>query len=187
MRSSFLATAFAAIFLNTIFTPLMSQTAQVTGSLHAFTMTDINGAEVPLGNFAGKVVVVVNVASKCGLTPQYEDLQNLYTQYADRGVVVLGFPANNFMGQEPGSNQDIQSFCTTNYGVTFPMFGKISVKGRDQHPLYQFLEEATGQDPTWNFHKYLVDREGKVIASVSPQTSVLSEGFIAQLEALLAE
>lgn len=147
-------------------------------------MTSLQGEEVSLGDYAGKVVVIVNVASKCGLTPQYEDLQRFYTEYADRGVVVLGFPANNFAGQEPGTNEEIAQFCSANYGVSFPMFSKISVKGKEQHPLYQFLEEATGEKPGWNFHKYLINQEGQVVASISPQTGIYDPKVMAMLKEL---
>ncbi|MDP5172004.1 MAG: glutathione peroxidase [Bacteroidia bacterium] len=162
----------------------MAQTDSLSASVHSFTMTSLQGEEVSLGDYAGKVVVIVNVASKCGLTPQYEDLQRFYTEYADRGVVVLGFPANNFAGQEPGTNEEIAQFCSANYGVSFPMFSKISVKGKEQHPLYQFLEEATGEKPGWNFHKYLINQEGQVVASISPQTGIYDPKVMAMLKEL---
>lgn len=164
--------------------PMSAQT-ESQPSIFDFTMETISGEEISLSEYSGKVIVVVNVASKCGLTPQYEDLQRFYEEYAERGVVVLGFPANNFMGQEPGTNADIQSFCSINYGVSFPMFAKISVKGRDQHPLYQFLEKSTEQKPTWNFHKYLINQEGEVVASFLPQTGIYEEPVIAQINRLL--
>ena len=110
-------------------------------SVHQFTMADINGEDVNLSQYKGKVVLIVNVASRCGLTPQYRDLQKLYAEKKNQGLVILGFPANNFAGQEPGADGEIESFCQKNYGVTFPMFSKISVKGDDIHPLYQFLTE----------------------------------------------
>lgn len=163
----------------------MAQT-QVS-SIHDFTVESITGDSISLSSYSGKVLVVVNVASKCGLTPQYEDLQRFQAEFEAQGVTVLGFPANNFMGQEPGSNAEIQQFCSTNFGVTFPMFSKISVKGRDQHPLYEFLEAETDQQPTWNFHKYLVDQQGKVIMSVSPKTGIYDPEVIAKVTELLAE
>ncbi|MDZ7372296.1 MAG: glutathione peroxidase, partial [candidate division KSB1 bacterium] len=117
-------------------------------------MVNIDGDTVDLAQYKGKVVMIVNVASKCGNTPQYADLQKLYEKYRDAGFVILGFPANNFLGQEPGTNQEIKEFCTVNYGVTFPMFAKISVKGKDIHPLYQYLTDKTkhafGGDIDWN-------------------------------------
>ena len=161
--------------------------AQTTSSFLDFSVETITGDSVSLSQYEGKVLVVVNVASKCGLTPQYEDLQRFYTEYADRGIEILGFPANNFMSQEPGTNQEIQTFCTSNYGVTFPMFSKISVKGRDQHPLYAFLEAQTGEDPSWNFHKYLVNKRGEVVASIAPRTNIYDPEVVAQIEGLLGE
>lgn len=144
-------------------------------SIYDFTVDDIDGAAVKLEQYRGKVVMIVNVASKCGFTPQYEGLQKLYTTYKDSGLVILGFPANNFMRQEPGSDADIKAFCSMNYGVTFPMFSKISVKGDDQHPLYAYLtsKEANhefGGGISWNFNKFLVSRDGKIIARFGSRT-----------------
>lgn len=145
-------------------------------TMHEFSMKDIDGRDVKLDSYKGRVVMVVNTASKCGLTPQYEGLQALYEKYKDKGFVVLGFPANNFMGQEPGTEKEIKEFCELNYKVTFPMFAKISVKGGDQHPLYTFLTNEQSNpgfagDITWNFEKFLADRSGKVIARFSPKTT----------------
>lgn len=126
----------------------------------------IDGTEVDLSQYKGKVVMIVNVASKCGFTGQYEDLQKLYAANRDRGLVILGFPSNDFMGQEPGSNEEIAEFCRTNFGVEFPMFEKIHVKGDGAHPLYKQLAaqpEPIGGPPKWNFTKFLVDREGRVV------------------------
>src|SRR3990172_5297171 len=139
-----------------------------------FTMRRLDGAEEPLDRYRGDVVMLVNVASKCGLTPQYKGLQAIYDQYRDRGFSILGFPANDFMGQEPGSDQEIATFCEMNYGVTFPLFSKISVKGDVMHPLYQqltALPDPIGGDVRWNFQKYLLDREGQVVAKFGPQTT----------------
>jgi glutathione peroxidase len=138
-------------------------------SVYDFTMNNIDGKPVKLDAYKGKIVLLVNVASKCGFTPQYEGLQAVYTKYKDRGFVILGFPANNFMGQEPGTNEEIKQFCSLKYNVTFPMFAKISVKGEDKHPLYQFLTDKTtnpefGGEISWNFNKFLIDRSGKIIA-----------------------
>ncbi len=138
-------------------------------SIYDFTMKDIDGNERPLSQFAGKVLLIVNVASKCGFTPQYAGLEKLYKRYHDRGFEILGFPANDFLRQEPGTDAEIKSFCSTTYGVTFPMFAKISVKGKDIHPLYAYL---TGKDTnpefagkiTWNFNKFLVGRKGNIVA-----------------------
>ena len=144
-------------------------------SMHEFTMKDIDGNDVPLETYKGKVAMIVNVASKCGLTPQYEGLQKIYDDYKDRGFVVLGFPANNFMGQEPGTEEEIKEFCQLKYNVSFPMFSKISVKGADQHPFYGFLTHPDTNpgmdgDITWNFEKFLADRDGNIIARFSPKT-----------------
>jgi glutathione peroxidase len=134
-----------------------------------FTLKNIDGKETRLSDYRGKVLLLVNVASKCGYTPQYEGLQAIHAKYRDQGLIVMGFPANNFMGQEPGTNEEIKQFCALKYNVSFPMFAKISVKGADIHPLFQFLTSKEtnpefGGDVTWNFNKFLVDRNGKVIA-----------------------
>jgi glutathione peroxidase len=144
-------------------------------SMHEFTMKDIDGKEVKLDQYKGKTVLLVNVASKCGLTPQYEALQSVYDKYKDKGFVVLGFPANNFMGQEPGTEAQIKEFCSLKFKVSFPMFAKISVTGKDQHPLYTLLTNAESNpgfsgDITWNFEKFLIGKDGKTIARFSPKT-----------------
>lgn len=164
---------------------MQSNTVPTADSIHVFTLNQIEGEGTSLGEYAGKVVLVVNVASKCGYTPQYAELQALYDAYADKGLVILGFPANNFMGQEPGTNAEIASFCQKNYGVTFPMFEKISVKGKDQHPLYTYLAETTGVQPKWNFHKYLVDQKGVVQQSFSSGDSPTGDKVKAAIDALL--
>lgn len=155
-------------------------------SVHDFTLTDIEGKEVVLSEYAGKALLIVNVASKCGLTPQYEALQQLYEAYEKEGLVVLGFPANNFMGQEPGSAEEIKAFCSSKYQVTFPMFDKISVKGKDMHPLYQFLTTTTDSRVQWNFQKYLVDQEGNVVTYFSPRTNPLDDEVVAAVKQLLS-
>lgn len=140
-------------------------------SLHEFVMEDIDGKSQSLAKYKGKVVLVVNVASRCGLTPQYEGLEKLYRAYKDKGLVILGFPANDFNGQEPGTNEEIKEFCTGKYDVTFPMFSKISVLGVDKHPLYQWLVDHTDDtEVDWNFHKFLVDRDGKVVTRFAART-----------------
>jgi glutathione peroxidase len=154
-----------------------------TKTLHDFVVKDINGEEFDLVSLKGKKVLVVNVASKCGLTPQYEDLQALYDKYKNKNFVVIGFPANNFMGQEPGTNSEILEFCTLNYGVTFPMMDKISVKGKDQAPLYKWLTNKSengklDQEVTWNFQKFMVDEEGHLVDVVLPKESPMSEKII---------
>ena len=130
-------------------------------TVYDFKMNAIDGKTIDFSQYRGKTLLIVNVASQCGNTPQYADLQKLHEQFGSK-VTILGFPANNFGSQEPGSNVEIQTFCKKNYGVTFQMFEKISVKGADQHPLYALLKEKTGQEPTWNFCKYLVKADGSV-------------------------
>jgi glutathione peroxidase len=132
---------------------------------YSFTMNDIDGKAIPLSQYQGKVLLVVNVASKCGFTKQYEGLQQLYEKYKDQGFFILGFPANNFLSQEPGTDSEIKTFCTTKFNVMFPMFSKISVKGKDIHPLYQYLTSPEengefGQPISWNFNKFLIGRDG---------------------------
>jgi glutathione peroxidase len=156
----------------------------------AFTMRDIDGKEVSLASYQGKVLLLVNVASKCGYTPQYKDLEALYRKYKDQGLVILGFPANNFLGQEPGTDADIKTFCTTTYGVTFPMFSKISVKGADQHPLYRYLtSDSTNPDfagqVKWNFTKYLVNRTGNIVGKFGSSVKPMSEELVGAIEAAL--
>jgi len=157
-----------------------------------FTMKSIDEKDVPLSTYRGKVLLIVNVASRCGHTKQYEGLEKLYETYRGQGFEVLGFPANNFMGQEPGSNEEIKEFCSTRFGVQFPMFSKISVKGDDQHPLYRFLtSEATNPgfagNVKWNFQKYLVNRDGEVIAKFAPGDEPLSTEVVSALEAALKQ
>lgn len=131
------------------------------GSLYDFTVNGIEGNKINLSAYKGKTILIVNTASKCGYTPQYADLQKVHEKYGDK-LVILGFPANNFGGQEPGTNAEIKSFCSQNYGVTFQMFEKVSVKGSDQHPLFSWLKEKTGSEPSWNFCKYLIKPDGTV-------------------------
>ncbi|WEK49729.1 MAG: glutathione peroxidase [Candidatus Kaistia colombiensis] len=145
----------------------------------------IDGSQASLGDYAGRVLLVVNVASKCGLTPQYDGLEALYRTYRDKGLTVVGFPANNFMGQEPGTNEEIQDFCRLTYGVDFPMFAKISVKGDDRHPLYDAL--AGDEDISWNFEKFLIDRDGQVVARFAPKTEPTDPAIVTALEAELAK
>ncbi|WP_322795660.1 glutathione peroxidase [Tepidiforma sp.] len=152
------------------------------------TMQRIDGTEEPLERYRGNVLMLVNVASKCGLTPQYAALQELYDRYHDRGFEILAFPANDFMGQEPGTNEEIARFCELNYNVTFPLFAKISVKGEAMHPLYRELTsmpEPIGGEVQWNFQKYLVDREGNVVARFGPRTTPDSPEVIEAIEQLL--
>ena len=145
-------------------------------SIHQFTVTDIDGKSFDFKSLKGKKIMVVNTASKCGLTPQYEKLEALYQKYKNSNFVIVGFPANNFMGQEPGTNEEIATFCKKNYGVSFSMMEKISVKGSDMHPIYEFLTEKSkngleDNSVQWNFQKYLLDENGYLIKVVSPRTS----------------
>lgn len=135
--------------------------------------------------YAGKVLLIVNTASKCGNTPQYDGLEKLYQEYQDKGLVVLGFPSNDFFGQEPGTEEEIQEFCRLTYKVRFPMFEKVTVKEGNAHPFYDQLAAAAGTYPTWNFHKYLIGRDGKVIAEFSPRTQPYDEKLVAEIEAAL--
>lgn len=160
-------------------------------SMYEFTMKDIDGNAVKLDTYRGKVVMVVNVASKCGYTPQYEGLEAIYKKYSEKGFVILGFPANNFMGQEPGTDAEIKEFCSTKYKVTFPMFAKISVTGADQHPFYTYLTNSKS-DPefageiSWNFNKFIIDRNGKIVARFGSKDTPESESVTAAIEKYLA-
>jgi glutathione peroxidase len=163
------------------------KTMSNAASIYEFTMNNIDGKPVKLDEYKGKVVLIVNVASKCGYTPQYEGLEKIYKQYSGKGFVILGFPANNFMGQEPGSDTDIKQFCSTKYNVTFPMFSKISVKGGDIHPLYQFLTSKSNPtgDVKWNFGKFLIGKDGKIIARYDSGTKPESSELTSAIEAAL--
>ena len=170
---------------------LILVTAPMSKTIYDFKMKNIDGKEVSLSDYKGKVVMIVNVASLCGNTPQYKDIEAMYEKYKDKGLVVLGFPANNFMGQEPGSDEKIKAFCTREYAVTFPMFSKISVKGDDMHPLYKFLtskaENGVIDAPVkWNFQKFLIGKDGKVITSIGNHTSVTEPDVIKEVEKALA-
>jgi glutathione peroxidase len=144
-------------------------------SIHQFKVTDLSGNEFDFASLKGKKVLVVNTASECGLTPQYEQLQKLYSEYKDKNFLIIGFPANNFGSQEPGTNKEIATFCQKNYGVTFPMMQKISVKGKEIHPVYQFLTQKAkngvqDSEVEWNFQKYLLDENGELVKVISPRT-----------------
>lgn len=160
-------------------------------SIYDFRLPSITGTEVDFSQYRGKVLVFVNVASRCGYTGQYRDLEAFYQAYKDKGVVVLGFPANNFGGQEPGSNEEIATFCSTTYGVSFPMFAKISVKGNEMHPLYQFLtrrqlnQSHDDFDITWNFNKVVVDRLGRVVHHFKSGVNPSETEFRHAIDALL--
>lgn len=156
-------------------------------TFYDFTVKDIDGNDYDLANLKGKKVLVVNTASKCGFTPQYEDLQKLYEKYGSDNFVIIGFPSNDFMNQEPGTNDEIKSFCSSEYGVTFPMMAKISVKGKDMHPLYEWLteEELNGKMDSkvkWNFQKYMIDEKGHLVDVAYPKTNPLDEQIVSWIE-----
>jgi glutathione peroxidase-family protein len=165
------------------------ETVVESSKLSSIPFNTITGEATSLAAYSGKVVLIVNVASKCGFTPQYEGLEKLYLQYKDSGLVILGFPANNFLSQEPGSDQEILTFCTTKYNVTFPMMSKISVKGKDQHPLYTYLtkESSCKGAISWNFNKFLLDRQGNVIARFDSKTKPDDPELVAKIKELLAK
>jgi glutathione peroxidase len=181
MKKLFLV-ALVALSMN-----VLSQTKEAV-NVYSFKMADIDGNQKSLGDYQGKVVLIVNVASKCGLTKQYEGLEALYKKYSDKGLVILGFPCNQFMGQEPGTEAEIASFCKMNYGVTFPLFSKIEVNGDGAHPLYKYLKgvlPGSGSKPDieWNFAKFLINREGKPVQRFTPRTK--PEDLAADIEKLL--
>jgi glutathione peroxidase len=170
------------IFLSVLFTGSIS-----SQSIYSFKVNTIDGQQTTLTQYKGKTILIVNVASRCGLTKQYEGLEALYKKYKDRGLVILGFPCNQFMGQEPGTEAEIAEFCSVNYGVTFPLFSKIDVNGEDTHPLYQYLKKelpGTGNKPDieWNFAKFLIDKEGKPVYRYHPKVKPAElEGDIEKL------
>ena len=169
-------------FLILIFTA-MTVHPETYKTLHDFTVISLGGDDFDMAQLKGKKVLIVNTASKCGNTPQYEGLQELYERYGGEDFVIIGFPANNFLWQEPGTNEEIREFCSINYGVTFPMMAKISVKGKDMHPLYQWLTQKDlngfkDSSVQWNFQKYMVDEEGNLVGMLSPKTKPLSEEII---------
>jgi glutathione peroxidase len=159
-------------------------------SVHDFTVKTIRGDKKSLADYSGKVLLVVNVASECGLTPQYDGLEKLYEQYKDKGLVILGFPANDFGAQEPGTDAQVESFCTTKFGVKFPMFSKVSVKGGAMDPLFDWLQ-STETNPQfggaikWNFNKFLVGKDGKVIGRFEPKVEPLAAEVTKAIEAVL--
>jgi glutathione peroxidase len=182
----------------------------MANELYEIPLKTIDGEETNLGEYKDKVLLLVNVASKCGLTPQYEGLQKLYSNYSNKGFEILGFPANNFMGQEPGTEDEIREFCSSNYDVKFPLFSKISVKGEDQHQLYHYLTEtkpdtdvndggleenlkgyghnrSTPGEVLWNFEKFLVGKNGEIVARFAPDVTAEDERLIEKVEAELAK
>ena len=167
-----------ASFISSMFTS--GQKAPVQHSIYDFKIPALNGDTIDFSMYRGKNLVIVNTASKCGFTPQYADLEKLHEDYGDKAVV-LAFPANNFLWQEPGSNEDIASFCEKNYGVSFQMFEKISVKGKSKHPLYKWLEAKTGETPSWNFCKYVVSKDGNDVKFFSSSVKPLDEKILGLL------
>lgn len=163
----------------------MSTQASAATSVHEFQMKSIDGKPVSLADYKGKVVLFVNVASRCGYTPQYSGLESLYKKYRDQGFVIVGVPANNFGGQEPGTDEEIKQFCTRTYSVTFPMLSKVSVKGADMAPLYAYLTGAKGGDVKWNFTKFLVGKDGKVIERFEPGVAPESPDLAAMIQKAL--
>jgi glutathione peroxidase len=162
-------------------------TAFAASGIYDFTLNSIDGAPAPLSAYKGKVVLLVNVASRCGFTPQYTGLESLYEKFKDRGFVILGFPANNFGGQEPGTNDEIKTFCSTKYNVTFPIYAKSSVKGADINPLYKYLTETKGGDVKWNFTKFLADKNGNVIARFESAVTPESPELVSAVENALKQ
>ncbi len=182
-----------SILLLFVFVVITTPTASMkTKSVLEFKMKDIDGKDVKLKKYKGDVLLIVNTASKCGYTPQYEGLQTIFDKYKSQGFNVLGFPANNFGGQEPGKESEIKEFCESKFKVTFPMFAKISVKGEDQHPFYNFLtaKETNPKfsgDITWNFNKFLVNRKGEIVARFSSKDTPQSETVTQAIEKYLKE
>ena len=170
---------------------LMAGTTFAASNIYDFTLPNIDGKAMPLADFKGKVVLVVNVASKCGFTPQYTALEAIYEKYKAQGFVIVGVPANNFGLQEPGTNEEIKTFCTRKYSVTFPMYAKISVKGADQSPLYAYLTKDTGPgiagEIKWNFTKFLVDRNGRVVQRFEPAVTPDSKELVSAIEKQLQQ
>jgi glutathione peroxidase len=163
----------------------------LAANIYDFTLPSIDGQPMPLAEFKGKVVLVVNVASRCGYTPQYSALEALYEKYKDQGFVIVGFPANNFGAQEPGSNEEIKTFCSRKYNVTFPLYSKVSVKGDDQTPLYQYLTKQTAPavagEIKWNFTKFLVDRNGNVVQRFESAVTPDSKDVVSAVEKQLSQ
>lgn len=179
----------AIVLIITLIPFMMFTNSERTDNIYQYELNSIDGKKVSLEEFSGDVVLVVNTASECGYTGQYEGLQKIFDAYSDQGFKVLGFPANNFGGQEPGSDDEIATFCELNYGVTFPLFSKISVKGDDQHPLFDYLTNLENPDFTgevsWNFEKFLIDRNGNLVRRFKSNVEPESETLVAAIQELL--
>lgn len=184
MKSKYLVFLVAASILMGLGTflsdSLSSPKGPVANSIYEFKIKSLEGKEIDFSKYKGQKLLIVNTASKCGKTPQYAGLEKLHEQYGDK-VTVLGFPANNFLWQEPGSDEEIAQFCERNYGVKFQMFGKISVKGSDQHPLYQWLQSKTGAKPDWNFAKYLVSADGQKVTFFKSSVEPLDPSLVSSI------
>lgn len=170
-----------------LFSLFMMNSISAQKNIYQFKVKDLYGNEFDMATLKGKKVMIVNTASECGLTPQYKDLQKLYDTYKDKNFVIVGFPANNFLKQEPGSDAEIATFCEQNYGVTFPMMSKISVKGKDMHPVYQFLTQKSkngykDSNVKWNFQKYLINEQGELINVIKPKILPTDESVILWIE-----
>ena len=187
--SHFLPFILLILFTSVLVSQPKEQTLVDTKSIYDFTMKTIDGKEKSLADYRGEVLLVVNVASQCGYTPQYKDLEEVFEKYKGKGFRILAFPANNFGEQEPGSDQEIKTFCQTNYSVTFDLFSKISVKGDDQHPLYSYItkESPFPGDVKWNFQKYLVDKNGNIVAMFPSRVKPTDKAFIEKVESLLGQ
>ena len=187
LKSSYLAVLFTVrAYLMCGALLIMAGSLFAASGIYNFTLNSIDGKPAPLADYKGKVILVVNVASQCGYTPQYSALESIYEKYKDQGFVILGFPANNFGAQEPGTNEEIKTFCTRKYSVTFPIYSKISVKEPDQAPLYAYLTKETGTsirgDIKWNFTKFLVDRNGNVVQRFEPAVTPDSKEMTSAIE-----
>jgi glutathione peroxidase len=187
------ASLFAALALTVVTLELFAQPKEKptvpSKGVYSFTMKTIDGKEKSLSEYRGSVLLVVNVASFCGYTPQYKDLEELYRKYKSQGFRILAFPANNFGQQGPGSDKEIKEFCETKYSVTFDLFSKISVKGEDQHPLYQYItkESPFPGEVKWNFQKYLVDKKGEIVAMFPSRVKPTDKGVLERIESLLKD
>ena len=188
-RPTVLILILSLLIFSTLSAQQKEKTPVETKGIYSYTMKTIDGKDKPLSEYKGKVLLVVNVASFCGYTPQYKDLEEVYRKYKDDGFVILGFPANNFGQQEPGSDEEIKTFCDTKYNVTFDLFSKISVKGVDQHPLYQYITKDSPfpGDVKWNFQKYLVDKNGNIVAMYPSKVKPNDKNVIQQIESLLKD
>lgn len=176
------------LFLLTLFFTVVNAQDKETKNIYDFTVKDMAGKEINLSEYKGKTLLIVNVASKCGFTPQYEGLQNIYKKYSDKGFEILAFPCNDFGGQEPGTVNEIKEFCTTNYGVSFKLFDKIKVLGKDKEPLYEYLtsnEETGTGDIKWNFEKFLISKDGKIIRRYGSRVTPESEELTTAIEKTL--